>query len=110
MMQDKMLRGRTALVTGSTSGIGLAYAKALAGQGANLVINGFGDPIDIETERQALEAISGARAIYSNHDLTRVDQIEIMMGEAAEGLRRRRHPHQQCRHAARGARGGLPAR
>ncbi len=45
------LGGKTALVTGSTSGIGLAYAKALAGEGANIVINGFGDPDAIEKER-----------------------------------------------------------
>ena len=77
------LKGKTALITGSTSGIGLAYAKALAAEGANVVINGFGDPAAIEAERGALEATSGAGALYSGHDLTRVDQIEAMMAEAA---------------------------
>ncbi|BAK67948.1 3-hydroxybutyrate dehydrogenase [Sphingobium sp. SYK-6] len=78
------LKGRTALVTGSTSGIGLAYAKAFAAQGANIVINGFGDAGAIEQERLALEAASGGKAIYSAHDLTRADEIEAMMAQAAE--------------------------
>lgn len=80
------LKGKTALVTGSTSGIGLAYAKALAGEGANVVINGFGDADAIEKERRALEAASGARALYSAHDLTRADQIAAMMAEAADAF------------------------
>jgi 3-hydroxybutyrate dehydrogenase len=78
------LKDKTALVTGSTSGIGLAYAKAFAAEGANLIINGFGDPASIEKERAGLEETSGARAHYSGHDLTKVDQIEAMMAEAAE--------------------------
>jgi len=77
------LKGKTALITGSTSGIGLAYAKGLAAEGANVVINGFGDPAAIETERQALESVSGARALYSGHDLSKTDQIEAMMADAA---------------------------
>ncbi|MFD1105500.1 3-hydroxybutyrate dehydrogenase [Sphingobium olei] len=83
---SKSLAGKTALITGSTSGIGLAYAKALAGEGANVVINGFGDAAAIEKERVGLESLSGAAARYSGHDLTKVDQIEAMMKEAAEAF------------------------
>ena len=78
------MKGKTALITGSTSGIGLAYAKALAGQGVNVVINGFGDADDIEKERKALETASGAKALYSGHDLTKAEEIEAMMKEAAD--------------------------
>jgi 3-hydroxybutyrate dehydrogenase len=78
------LKGKTALITGSTSGIGLAYAKALAAEGANIIINGFGDAAAIETERAGLEKISGAKAAYSDADLTKVDAVEAMMRMAAE--------------------------
>jgi len=80
------LKGKTALITGSTSGIGLAYAKVLAAEGANIVINGFGKPDEIEAERKALEALSGAKAIYCGHDLTKQDEIEAMMAEAASAF------------------------
>ncbi len=83
---SKFLAGKTALITGSTSGIGLAYAKILAGEGANVVINGFGDADAIEKERLALEETSGGKALYCGHDLTKADQIEAMMKEAAEAF------------------------
>ena len=79
----KSLAGKTALITGSTSGIGLAYAKTLAAEGANIIINGFGDSAAIEQERQALEQASGTKALYSGHDLTKAAEIEAMMQEAA---------------------------
>ena len=78
------LKGKTALITGSTSGIGLAYAKTLAAEGANIVINGFGDADAIEAERKALEVLNGGKAIYSGHDLTKPEEIEKMMKEAAK--------------------------
>ncbi len=78
------LKGKTALITGSTSGIGLAYAKALAAEGANIVINGFGETQEIETERTSLESLNGAKAIYSDADLTKPDKIAQMMKVAAE--------------------------
>ncbi len=73
------LKGKTALITGSTSGIGLAYAKALAGEGARVMINGFGDAEAIEAERASLEELSGETAIYSDADMTNPDEIAAMV-------------------------------
>jgi 3-hydroxybutyrate dehydrogenase len=76
------LKGKTALVTGSTSGIGLAVARALAAEGANLVINGFGDADEIEAIRAELERTSGGRALYSGADLTKPAEIHAMIVDA----------------------------
>ncbi|MFC3581590.1 3-hydroxybutyrate dehydrogenase [Sphingomonas hylomeconis] len=72
------LKGKSAIITGSTSGIGLAYAKAFAAEGASVVINGFGDAAAIEAERAALEATSGARVLYDAADMTKPDEIAAL--------------------------------
>src|ERR1700733_5828744 len=74
-----MLKGKTALVTGSTSGIGLGYARALAAQGANLTLNGFGDKDAIEQLRDGIEKEFGVRAFYSLADIANPDQIADMV-------------------------------
>ena len=74
-----LLNGKSAIVTGSTSGIGLAIAKAFAAEGASVTINGFGDAAAIEAERAALEATAGAKAYYSNADMTDPAAIEAMV-------------------------------
>lgn len=77
-----MLKGKTALVTGSTSGIGLGIARALASEGANIVINGFGTPDvlkDVERELQALQV----RTLYYGADMSQPAEIESMI-KAAE--------------------------
>jgi 3-hydroxybutyrate dehydrogenase len=81
------LTSKTAIVTGSTSGIGLAYARAFAKEGANVVINGFGKPEDIEKERAGIEADFGVKAAYSPADLTKPGEIEglIRLGEETFG-------------------------
>ena len=74
-----MLKGKTGLVTGSTSGIGLAIARALAAQGANITINGFGEAAAIEQERLGIEKEFGVRAFYSPADMTKPAEIADMV-------------------------------
>jgi 3-hydroxybutyrate dehydrogenase len=80
------LKSKNAIVTGSTSGIGLAYARALAAEGANVLINGFGKPEDIETERAKIETGFGVKAIYSSADMTKPDQIAGMVKQGADAF------------------------
>ncbi|TMH65348.1 MAG: 3-hydroxybutyrate dehydrogenase [Betaproteobacteria bacterium] len=77
-----MQNGKTALVTGSTSGIGLGIAKAFAGQGANIILNGFGDAKEIETLRDSIAADHGVQVRYDGADLSKQGEIETMMGKA----------------------------
>ncbi|WP_262269924.1 3-hydroxybutyrate dehydrogenase [Microvirga yunnanensis] len=81
-----MLRSKSAVVTGSTSGIGLAIARAFAKEGTNVLINGFGEPQDVEKERAGLEAEFGVKALYSPADMTKPDQIADMIRGAEEAF------------------------
>ncbi|MFH1806498.1 MAG: 3-hydroxybutyrate dehydrogenase [Pseudomonadota bacterium] len=81
-----MLNGNRALVTGSTSGIGLAMARALAGAGADVMLNGFGDADAIEKTRHGLECEFGIKAFYNGADLSKPDEIAAMMDAAAQKL------------------------
>jgi len=80
------LRNRNAVVTGSTSGIGLAVARALAKEGANVLINGFGDAAAIEKERAGVEREFDVRALYSPADMTKPDEIAEMIATAEKAL------------------------
>ncbi len=76
------LKSRSAVVTGSTSGIGLACARALASQGANVCLNGFGPADDIESARAAIESEFGVRCIYNGADMTKPAEIAAMVSAA----------------------------
>jgi 3-hydroxybutyrate dehydrogenase len=77
-----MLKGKTALVTGSTSGIGFALAEAMAGVGANVILNGFGDAKEIEKMRADLAKSAGVEVRYSPADMTKPDEIAAMIADA----------------------------
>jgi 3-hydroxybutyrate dehydrogenase len=85
---DLNLKGQTALITGSTSGIGMALAQALAGEGVDVVLNGLGDPAAIEKERADMAAKYGVKVLYHGADMTKPDQIADMVAYAAKELGR----------------------
>ena len=81
-MQTRQLTGKTALVTGSTSGIGLGIAQALAAEGANIVFNGFGDATQIADLQKQTAAQFDVKTAYFGADMTQPEQIEQMMKDA----------------------------
>lgn len=82
-MSARNLEGKTALVTGSTSGIGLGIARSLAAAGANIVFNGFGDASEIAAVRQQVEKEFAVKTSYSGADMSKAAEIEAMMQQAA---------------------------
>ncbi len=81
-----MLKGKTAIVTGSTSGIGLGIARALGGAGANLMLNGFGDAAQIEALRAGLAKEFGVKVAFSGADISKPAQIREMVDLATKDL------------------------
>jgi 3-hydroxybutyrate dehydrogenase len=83
-LSPKSLAGKSAIVTGSTSGIGLGIARAFAGVGMNVMLNGFGDSAEIERTRADLEKMFGVKVAYSAADMTKPAEIAGMVAEAAK--------------------------
>jgi len=81
-----MLTGKTAIVTGSTSGIGLGIARALAAQRANILLNGFGDPNEIKKLQASLASQYGVKVAYSGADMSKPDDIAGMVAQATSEL------------------------
>lgn len=80
------LKNKVALVTGSTSGIGLGVARVMAGEGYHIVLNGFGDAAEIEKTRAAIEKDFGVKAIFQGADVTNYDSVAAMVAEAEKQL------------------------
>ena len=80
------LKGKVALVTGSTSGIGQGIAEALAAEGASIMLNGFGDAAKIEALRASFEQRFGVRALYNGADISKGDQLRAMVAETQKTL------------------------
>ncbi|MGD9583243.1 MAG: 3-hydroxybutyrate dehydrogenase [Lysobacterales bacterium] len=81
-----MLKNKTALITGSTSGIGLGIAEAFAAEGANLILNGFGDAAEIESIRARLEKDHGVRVHYDGADMSQPAAIAAMIQNAIQNF------------------------
>lgn len=77
-----MTQGRNAIITGSTSGIGLGIAEAMAAAGMNVMLNGFGEAAEIEETRKRLAADHGVKVAYNGADMTKPEEIEALVAEA----------------------------
>ncbi|MEQ9487765.1 MAG: 3-hydroxybutyrate dehydrogenase [Alphaproteobacteria bacterium] len=77
-----MLKGKAAIVTGSTSGIGLGIAEALAGAGCNVMLNGFGDALEIEEIRAGIETKNGVKVHYNDADMSKPECVTAMVRQA----------------------------
>ncbi len=86
MSLNTSLSNKTAIVTGSTSGIGQGIARSLARAGCHVVLNGFGNPEQIEADRLALEQETGVTVLYSSADMTKPDEIEAMIASTHQSL------------------------
>jgi 3-hydroxybutyrate dehydrogenase len=80
------LKGKAAVITGSTSGIGYGVAEALAKEGASIMLNGFGDAAEIEKLRVGLEKQTGCKVRYNGADISKPDQVEALMKDTAAQL------------------------
>jgi len=80
------MKGKTAIITGSTSGIGLGIAQALAAQGVDILLNGFGDATEISRLRKTLTATHGVRVSYSKADLSKPAEVSAMIEQATTEL------------------------
>lgn len=80
------MKGKSALITGSTSGIGLGIARAMAGQGCNIMLNGFGDPAAIEALRQEIAAECGVTVLYNPADMARPGEIAGLIADCGKRL------------------------
>jgi 3-hydroxybutyrate dehydrogenase len=80
------LKGKSAVITGSTSGIGLGFAKALAAQGVNVMLNGLGDAAEIEKTRAGLAKDHGVKALYSPANMLKGEEITAMVREAEKAF------------------------
>src|SRR2546427_8040794 len=90
------LKDKVAVVTGSTSGIGLGIARALAAAGADVVLNGLGVAAEIGRTRERIAAEFGVTASFSPADMTRPESIAEMIAATVAQSGRARHPCQQC--------------
>jgi 3-hydroxybutyrate dehydrogenase len=88
LVAPQSLAGKVAIVTGSTSGIGLGIARAFASAGASVVLNGFGLPEAIKSTLAALQEETGAKAIYSAADMTKPQEIADMVATTLEAFGR----------------------
>jgi 3-hydroxybutyrate dehydrogenase len=86
MTAQATIRGKAALVTGSTSGIGLGIARALAAEGANLMLNGFGEPGEIERMRSAIATRFEVKVAFSAADVSQPEQVRAMVAAASRDL------------------------
>lgn len=84
MALNTSLAGKKAIVTGSTSGIGLGILRSFAAEGADVVMNGFGDSAEIESSRTAIEKDFGVKCTYSKADMTKPEEVSAMVEEAGD--------------------------